>query len=191
MTIEDASRPSPPAQRMELGRSPGQPSLYSGTLPATPVKRELMSGAAVLPELVDAPIVQRKLWRHPAFIVSIVTTFLAMVTMVVLLLVGVFSGGAPEVEGLDLEVGSGNAQLSWDGPDVPYALYAVDGSDEMVDLSQRVRGREAWIPVGLGLFDHETCFIVRATSVTDQVSLQADDLDAQGAQSACVADAQD
>lgn len=191
MTIEDASRPAAPARRMELGGSPGHPSLFAANLPATPVKRELMSGAAVLPELVDAPVAERKLWRHPAFIVSIITTFLAIVTMVVLLLVGVFSDGDPRVSGLDLEVGDGNAQLSWSGQDVPYALYAVDGSDEMVDLSQRVVGREAWIPVALGLFDHETCFIVRAAVVTEQVSLRADDLDAQGAQSVCVADAQD
>lgn len=190
MTIEDTSRPTAPAQRMELGRAPGHPSLYSSTLPASPVKRELMSGAAVLPELVDAPVAERKLWKHPAFIVSIITTFLAIVTVVVLMLVGVFSGGDPRVSSLELDVGDGNAQLSWSGPNVPYALYAVDGSDEMVDLSQRVRGREAWIPVALGLFDRETCFIVRAASVTEQVSLRADDLDAQGAQSTCVADVQ-
>ena len=192
MTIEQAPQPTAPPQRMQLGKAPGQPSLYAPGLPAGPVKRELMSGAAVLPELEEAPAPQRKLWRHPAFLVSIITTFLALVTLVVLLLVGVFSGGDPRVTGLELTVGDGNAHLSWSGPDVAYSLYAVAGSEDIVDLSQAVReGREAWIPVAIGQFDHETCFVVRPSSVTAEVSLGADELDTQGAQSTCVADAQD
>lgn len=195
MSIEQAQRSAPPV-RMQLGTAPGQPSLRSPSLSAPadapPRKRELMSGAAVLPELAEAPVAERKWWKHPAFIVSIITTFLALVAAIVLLIVGIVTDDTARVSGLGLDLGTGNAQLSWDGPDVPYSLYAVAGSGDVTDLSQPfVKGREAWLPVGLGQFDEETCFVVRPASITDDVSLSADTLASQGAQSACVASARE
>ena len=67
------------------------------------------------------------------------------------------------------------------------ALYVVDGS-EAQDLTQLVRGEQAWVPVALGLFGEDSCFVVRPATVEEPVTLTADGLAEQGGASACVAD---
>ena len=49
-------------------------------------------------------------------------------------------------------------------------------------------GDELWLPLGLGEFDDDSCFVVRPrAAATGEVSLDAAVLDEQGARSACVA----
>lgn len=182
--------PSRGGESVRLGWDAGQPALYAGEAAATtPVKRGLVSGATVLPEITEAPPAVRKLWKHPAFIVSMITTILALGVGVTLIVLAAVSGGPPRVSGLDITAGSGGVALSWSGPDTPYDLYVVGGGGEVADISQIVRGRDAWISRTFQLFDDDSCFVVRARSVTGDVSLGADALDAQGAASICVSDA--
>lgn len=182
--------PSRGGESVRLGWDAGQPALYAGEPPSsTPVKRGLVSGATVLPEITEAPPAVRKLWKHPAFIVSMITTVLALGVGVTLLVLSAVSGGPPRVTGLDITAGSGGVALSWSGPNTPYDLYVVGGGGEVADISQIVRGRDAWISRTFQYFDDDSCFVVRARSVTGDVSLGADALDAQGAASICVSDA--
>jgi hypothetical protein len=178
-------------ESVRLGWDAGQPALYAGEAPAsTPVKRGLVSGATVLPEITEAPPAPRKLWKHPAFIVSMITTVLALGVGITLLVLAAVAGGPPRVSGLDVAAGSGSVSLSWGGPNTAYDVYVVGGDGEITDVSQLVRGRDVWIPRSLGYVDDDSCFVVRARSVAGDVSLSADDLDAQGAASVCVADAE-
>lgn len=182
--------PSSGGESVRLGWDAGQPSLYAGEAPAsTPVKRGLVSGATVLPEITEAPPAVRKLWKHPAFIVSMITTVLALGVGGTLIVLAAISGGPPRVSGLDITTGSGGVALSWSGPNTPYDLYVVGGGGEVADISQLVRGRDAWISRTFQYFDDDSCFLVRASSVTGDVLLGADALDAQGAASICVSDA--
>lgn len=178
-------------ESVRLGWDAGQPALYAGEAPAsTPVKRGLVSGATVLPEITEAPPAPRKLWKHPAFIVSMITTILALGVGITLLVLAAVAGGPPRVSGLEVAAGSGSVSLSWGGPNTAYDVYVVGGDGEITDVSQLVRGRDVWIPRSLGYVDDDSCFVVRARSVAGDVSLSADDLDAQGAASVCVADAE-
>ncbi|RUR01584.1 hypothetical protein [Labedella endophytica] len=193
-----AAAPLPPAdpsrggESVRLGWDVGQPALYSGEAPAVaPVKRGLVSGATVLPEITEAPPAPRKLWKHPAFIVSSITTVLALGVAVTLLVLAAVSGGPPRVTGLDITEGSGGVALAWSGPNTAYDLYVVGSDGTITDISQIVRGRDAWIPRTFAYFDDDSCFVVRAESVTGDVSLSADALEEQGAASTCVADADD
>jgi hypothetical protein len=182
--------PSRGGESVRLGWDAGQPALYAGEAPASaPVKRGLVSGATVLPEITEAQPTPRRLWKHPAFIVSMITTILALGVAITLLVLAAVSGGPPRVSGLDLTAGSGSVSLSWSGPDTAYDLFVVGSGGEVADISQAVRGREAWIARTFQYFDDDSCFVVRATSVTGDVSLSADALDAQGAASVCMADA--
>lgn len=179
-----ASSPAPRATgRLVLGDEPGVASLDAG--PAGP-RRPLVTGASVLPELVDAPERPRRLWRHPAFLVSAVLTLLALGAAAVLLVLSVTGEGPARVAGLDLSLDQGNAVLAWSA-DVDAALYVVDGG-EAQDLTQLVRGDAAWVPVALGLFGEDSCFVVRPADVEAPVDLTADVLADQGAAAACVAD---
>ena len=169
--------------RLVLGDEPGVASL-TGVAPGR--RRPLVTGASVLPELVDVPGRPRRLWRHPAFVVSAVLTLLALVAAAVLLVLSLTGDGPARVTGLELGVDQGNAVLSWTG-DEDAALYVVDGS-EAQDLTQLVRGEQAWVPVALGLFGEDSCFVVRPATVEEPVTLTADGLAEQGGASACVAD---
>ena len=188
------SAPTVPArggESVRLGWDAGQPALYAGEAPASaPVKRGLVSGATVLPEITEAPPSPRRLWKHPAFIVSMITTVLALGVGITLIVLSAVSGGPPRVSGLDVAAGSGSVSLSWGGPNTAYDVYVVGGDGEITDVSQLVRGRDVWIPRSLGYVDDDSCFVVRARSVAGDVSLSADELDAQGAASVCVADAE-
>jgi len=178
-------------ESVRLGWDAGQPALYAGEAPASaPVKRGLVSGATVLPEITEAPPAPRRLWKHPAFIVSMITTVLALGVGITLIVLSAVSGGPPRVSGLDVAAGSGSVSLSWGGPNTAYDVYVVGGDGEITDVSQLVRGRDVWIPRSLGYVDDDSCFVVRARSVAGDVSLSADELDAQGAASVCVADAE-
>ena len=176
-----------------LGWDAGQPALYeTWGLPAAYPKRPLSSGHDALPELAEEQVVARRMWRHPAFIVSILTTLLALIAGAVLTVLGVLAEGVPTVSDLQITAGEGNVHLQWSGPDTPYSLFVVQpGGDEAVDISQLVRGREAWIPLYADLIDDNSCFVVRAAEVTaTTIDTDADTLKDQGASSTCVNDAE-
>lgn len=176
-----------------LGWEPGAPRLYETWGEAsTASKRPLGSEIGVLPELEEREEKKRPLWRHPAFIVSAILTLLAIGVGGTLMVISLTSAGPPTVSKLSIAAGSGNVRLTWSGPDVPYDLYVTDADGtSAVDLTQLVRGREAWVPRAAQLFTDDSCFVVRAaeSSPGAAVSTDPDELSAQGAQSVCVADA--
>jgi len=149
------------------------------------------------------------MWKHPAFIVSVALTLVAMAAMVVLLVFNPWGSQGPAVEGLRISSDSGAVSLEWAGAVEGAEVYAIDpGSDEPVDLSQLVRGQAVWIPAASGLYTDRTCFVVRPLTVPDaEASVpggaeeqeavvapvpRVDDhaaLASQGAAAACVSDA--
>lgn len=162
---------------------------------------DLRASGRVLPELEPEAAKRRRLWRHPAFLVSIITTLLAVIAAVVLLVLGVFSG-SPGITELTIERTEGNIRVHWAETADPVELFAVGGpSGEVIDLSQTITGNEAWIPLGALLVDDGTCIVVRPLATTEAdtasdepspqlvVSLDSAALEEQGAASACVADA--
>ena len=171
-------------QNPSLGTAPGQTHL-----PHTGVTRPLGTTGSVLPELAEAPAHERKWWRHPAFIVSIALTFVALAGAVTWFIISALNDDSVAVSGLSLSVDGGNAHLDWSGPDAAYSVYAVHGDGESTDLTQWVTGTEAWLPAALGIYENDTCFVVRPTATSGDVSLDASTLGSQRAQSACVADA--
>jgi hypothetical protein len=185
-----SSPPMSDAAGVRLGWEPGQPALSAGAAGATaPVKRGLVSGATVLPEITEAPPTPRKLWKHPAFIVSMITTLIAVGVAVTLIVMAALAEGPPRVTGLDITAGSGGVSLSWNGPDVPYDVFVVSDGTEVLDVSQGVRGRDIWMPRAFGYYDDASCFVVRAATIDRDVSLAAEALDEQGAASVCMTDA--
>ncbi|SIN92908.1 hypothetical protein [Agromyces cerinus] len=171
-------------QNPSLGSAPGQTAL-----PQTAGTRPLGTTGSVLPELAEAPAQERKWWRHPAFMVSIGLTFVALASAITWFIITAVNDDSIAVSGLGLSIDGGNAHLDWSGPDAAYSVYAVHGDGETTDLTQWVTGTEAWLPSALGLYENDTCFVVRPTATTGEVSLDAATLGAQRAQSACVADA--
>lgn len=152
--------------------------------------RRLESAGDVLPELEEAQVAPRPMWRHPAFLVSAGLTLLALVALVVFLVLGMLNP-RPAVSGLDLTAGDDNVRVSWSGPDVPYQVIVVGGpAGDELDVSQTVTGTEAWIPTGMGFIDERSCVLVRpvAGNETAPVALDAATVSAQGGASACVAD---
>ena len=168
-----------------LGSAPGQTSL-----PPSARTRPLGSGGSVLPELAQAPARERKWWRHPAFMVSIGLTFVALASAVTWFIISALNDDSVAVTGLELTIDGGNAHLDWSGPDAAYSVYAVHGDGDVTDLTQTVAfGTEAWLPAAAGLYENDTCFVVRPTATSGEVSLDAATLGSQRAQSVCVADA--
>lgn len=162
---------------------------------------DLLASGRVLPELEPEVVTRRRLWRHPAFLVSIITTLLAIIAAVVLLVLGAFSS-SPGITELTIERTEGNIRVHWAETADPVELFAVGGpSGEVIDLSQTVTGNEAWIPLGALLVDDGTCIVVRPLETTEAepaseepapqrvVSLDGAALEEQRAASACVADA--
>lgn len=170
---------------VRVGWDAGRTSL--ATVPA-PI-RPLETSSDVLPELTETPEKVRPLWRHPASIVSMATTLLALIALAVFVVIGILNPAAA-ASGLTLTAGDDNVRVTWSGPDVPYQLVVVGGpGGETVDVSQLVTGTEAWIPRSVGVVDARSCLVVRPASASDQeVSLDASVLASQGASSACLAD---
>ena len=186
-----AEAPADEGQR-RLGWSVGQPMLFeTWGAPADSPKRSLSTGESVLPELSEDKAVAKSFFRHPAFIVSIATTAVAVIAGVVLTVLGVLGEGPAKVSDLAITGGEGNVHLTWSGPDVAYSLYVVEpGSDEVLDVSQLVRkGSEAWVPRFAELITDDSCFVVRAAASTAAVTIDPSTLESQGAASVCVADA--
>ncbi|MGI9821852.1 hypothetical protein [Agromyces sp. Marseille-Q5079] len=174
----------PPSGHAVLGHAPGQPALgeHAGA-------RALGAGTSVLPELAEAPERERSWWRHPAFLVSMILTIVALGAASAWWIVSIVTDDSVRVDGLTASVEGGNLHLDWGGPDAAYALYAVDGDGAVTDLTQLVRGTEAWIPAAAGVADDSTCFVVRPADQTAEVSLDAASLDAQRGAGICAADA--
>lgn len=199
MTIATGSDPvtgftpaQPAGKQSRLGWDAGQPALYdTWGVPSSIPKRALSSGDDSLPELAEDKAVARGIWRHPAFIVSIGTTVLALAVGAILTVLGLFASGSPTVTDLAITAGEGNVHLSWSGPDTPYALYVIQpGSDAALDVSQLVRGKEAWIPRYADLIDDNSCFVVRAAEIAaTRIDTDAATLEEQGAKTVCVDDA--
>ncbi|WP_404443644.1 hypothetical protein LG315_10135 [Microbacterium marinum] len=163
------------------------PAVPSGSGPLRPLRRY----GDGLPELEDAPQRRRPLWRHPASLVSMGTTLVAVIVAVVLLLTGFFTPrGAASA--LALEPADNAVRVSWQGPDTPYQLIVVGGpAGDEIDVSQLVTGREAWIPRAAGLIDDTSCVLVRPVEDNEDVPVVVDrvGVEAQGGAIACVADA--
>lgn len=183
-----ASRtPAPAALDGQLGWDSPRPSMQV----APGEIRTLETSGDVLPELEDAPEKQRPLWRHPAFLISVGTTILALIAFVVFVIVGGLSGRATASD-LTLEVTDNVVRADWAGPDVPYQVIVVDGpSGPTLDVSQLVTGTEAWLPRAAAIVDDGSCIVVRPAEGNEKAEVKLDraTLDAQGAVSGCVADA--
>ena len=182
--MSDSPRPYPTASNTTIGAAPGQTRLLSGG-----GIRPLGTTGSVLPELAEAPERERKWWLHPAFIVSVGLTVLALLAAAAWFTISALTDDSARVSGLTVTEDGGNAHLDWSGPDADYSVFAVHGDGEVVDLTQMVvNDTEAWIPSALGLYDRDTCFVVRPAAATDDVSLDAATLEGQRGQSACIAD---
>lgn len=178
---------APAALDGQLGWDSPRPSMQ--VVPGT--IRTLETSGDVLPELEEAPEKQRPLWRHPAFLISIGTTVLALIAFVVFVIVGGLTG-TPKATDLTLEVTDNVVRADWSGPDVPYQVIVVDGpSGPTLDVSQLVTGTEAWLPRAAAIVDDGSCIVVRPAEGNEksEVKLDRATLDAQGAVSGCVTDA--
>lgn len=168
-----------------LGVEPGQPALRSAT-PKPPLGR----GGWPLPTLTARQQRPRRWWAHPAFIVSAVLTFLSMAGMAAWMIVAALTATDVVVTGLTVTDANGTLHVDWDGPDAVYSLYGVGGDGQVTDLSGFVRGgTDAWLPAAANVYSPDTCFVVREAGLEADVTLNADGLAGQGAQSVCVADA--
>ncbi|MFD6053894.1 hypothetical protein [Agromyces sp. NPDC060279] len=174
--------PPPAAGPAALGQTPAPARVAGGA-------RALGSGSSVLPELAEAPPRTRRWWLHPAFLVSVGLTFLALAGALAWWIVSMATDSSVRVEGLTASVESGNLRLDWSGPDADYQLFVVDGDGTQSDLSGLVRGTEAWIPAAAGLADDRSCFVVRPGGTEGEVSLDAATLSGQRGASVCAADA--
>jgi hypothetical protein len=180
--IRDFGPVAPAAEGHLLGWAPGNAAIGA----AGGSKRAVAATAGVLPELTEAETKPRPLWRHPAFLLSMALTVIAVGVAIVLLVMSL-TGDAPRVSSTAVDVGEANAHVTWSAGDESVDLYVINGED-VLDLSQFVRaGEQAWVPIGMGYFDDASCFVVRPVGAADQpVSLDSADLEAQGAARACV-----
>ncbi|WP_144760711.1 hypothetical protein [Curtobacterium sp. 9128] len=192
------SAPSPEHERTaarqgtRLGWDPGQPALYEQWgVPSPTPKRAMGSDIGVLPELERTETNRRPLWRHPAFLVSAALALVAVVVGAVLVVRAVTAEGPPSPTDLAVQSGSGNVRVSWQGDDVAWSVFVVEAGTKPVDVSRLVRGTEVWIPKSAGLYDADSCFVVRATADNRGKSVPTDAgaLAAQGAKQVCVGDA--
>lgn len=179
---------APAAMAGQIGWDSPRPSMdaVSGAI------RPLEISGSVLPELEDSPQTRRRpLWRHPAFLVSAGTTLLALITLVVLLVLGLLSPSQAASD-VRFEVTDNVIRATWTGPDVPYQVIVLDGpAGPAVDVSQRVTGTEIWLPRSARLIDEESCLLVRPAEGNEESPIPADRdaRDGQGAATGCVADA--
>lgn len=144
--------------------------------PSAGAAPDVRASGRVLPELEPEVQSARRLWRHPAFLVSTGTTLAALIVAVVLLLVGAL-GGQASITQLGIERTSGNVRVHWVGTGEPVELFALGGpAGDVVDLTQLVSEDEAWIPLGALLVDDSTCLVVRPAGT---VTSAAPDIDAE------------
>lgn len=191
------SAPSPEHRRerssgARLGWDPGQPTLYEQWgVPAPAPKRSMGSDIGVLPELEQTETTRRPLWKHPAFIVSAVLALVAVAMAVVMIVHAVTAEGPPKVRDLAIESGSGNVHVSWSGPDVAWSVYVIEPGTKPVDVTAQARGTELWLPTSGGLYDADSCFVVRATAANQgkAVPTDAGTRSSQGADQVCLGDA--
>lgn len=171
-------------QEYVLGDAPGQPRVRAGSRGV-----DLVAGSQAIPELDEAVAATRPLWKHPAFIVSLIVTALSIAAMAALLIWSVVAGGGDTVSRADISVVDGNVRLTWDA-EGPVDL-AVVTRGEALDVSQLVvASGEAWVPAALGLYESTSCFVIRPSAASEEpVDLAPDVLSAQGGQSVCVRDA--
>lgn len=176
-------------RQVQLGRSPGQPRLHaSGESP------KLGRGKEVLPALEKVADAPRPMWRHPAFLVSMILALLALIAAAIFAVAAIFGGGgAGRVSGASIDLASGNVHLSWQAEGA-VELYVVTG-DQVLDVTQFVIAEdEAWIPAGLGLYRRSSCFVIRPASqepeLREEVLLDSRSLAEQHAASVCVSDAE-
>ena len=182
--MSDSPRPDRTPSNTTIGAAPGQTRLLSGG-----GIRPLGTTGSVLPELAEAPERERKWWLHPAYIVSVGLTVLALLAAAAWFTISALTDDSARVTGLTVSEDGGNAHLDWSGPDADYSLYAVHGNGDVVDLTQLVvSDTEVWIPSAMGFYERDTCFVVRPAAATDDVSLDAATLEGQRGQSACIAD---
>ncbi len=169
---------------IDLGTAPGQPILTAGGEGVA-----FQAAVTVLPELEEAAARPRTIWRHPAFIVSLVLAGLAVIAAAVMLVLSLVLGGSHgAVSDAALSEAGGNLHLTWNSSGA-VELYVLTGSSTL-DASQLVVGTdEAWIPSALGVYDQSSCFVIRPQGTSGEVSAAVDALAAQGAASVCVRDA--
>lgn len=180
-----AQPPLTASRGVPIGVGDGQTRLVS-----TAQRPALGTTGSVLPELAEAPERERKWWKHPAFIVSIITTFLALAGAAAWFVVTLLTDDTVRVTSLTIENTGGNTHLDWEGPDAAYSLFSVQADGEVADLSQWILGgTEAWLPTAAGLSDADTCFVVRPATVSAEVSLDAGALADQHGQRVCMVDA--
>ena len=171
------------SQRNVLGGAPGQPQLR-----ASGPGVALAPASNAIPELEASAEKPRSIWRHPAFLVSMILTVLALIAAGVLIVWSLLAGGGGAVSNPEISVEGGNAHVSWSS-DGPVDLYVVTG-DDVLDVSQLIVGDEAWVPAALGFYESTSCFVIRPASESAQdVTLDSDALAAQRGASACVRDA--
>lgn len=183
-----AASGTPAAMAGQIGWDSARPSLDAISGPIRPLE----TSGGVLPELEDSPAVQRRrLWRHPAFLVSAGTTLLALIALAVFIVLGLFATRIA-ASNLSFELTENVVRASWSGPDVPYQVIIINGpAGEAVDVSQRVTGTEIWLPLAAGLVDEGSCLLIRPAEGNEDAAPATDGaaLDQQGAVSGCVADA--
>lgn len=170
-------------QQNELGREPGQVVLgAAGPAPA------LGSGREVLPSLEEVAAAPKPMWKHPAFIVSMILTTLALIAAAVFVILSIMNPGAGEVSRATIDTTSGNAHLTWQASG-PVELYVVT-NDQAYDITQLVSDEnEAWIPSALDLYSRSSCFVVRpADDGTQEVSIDGATLVEQRAAAVCMGD---
>lgn len=166
-----------------IGGEPGRPRVGASA------DRDLGSGIEVLPEIVQTPAKLRPWWLHPAFVVSIILTFLTGAGALAFWIVTMITDDSVKVSNLSIAAEAGNVTLRWEGPDAAYALYEVSADGEVNDLTQLVRGTSAAVFSAADLFDEGSCFVVRPAGESGEVSLDAATVQSQDGAAVCVADA--
>ena len=125
--MSDSPRPYATPSNTTIGAAPGQTRLLSGG-----GIRPLGTTGSVLPELAEAPERERKWWLHPAFIVSVCLTVLALLGAAAWFTISALTDDSARVTGLTVSEDGGNAHLDWSGPDADYSVFAVHGTIERI-----------------------------------------------------------
>jgi hypothetical protein len=166
----------------------GSPEYPSFRGPCGVTKNPLASGIEIFPDINADTAQTVKLWKRPAFLVSMGTTVLALIAAGVLLITQLTSAQPPSAADLKLASGEVNITVTWNGPNVPYNLILVRADNSVADLTHLIRGRQAFVPKASDLVTAGSCLIVRPASVPLNTGISTDEetLDKQGAAKACI-----